>query len=299
MPTKPQENNTESIYLPSATIIDEYMIERGLAKGGFSYVYLARQLNDQVQVAIKEYLPRKLAYRNNTHNVDALNEKTRPMFFKGRKLFFDEARALAGLKHPNIVDVINFFQANSTVYMVMIYDYGITMDKLLRDRKIAINDENMVHIFGELLNGIDIIHQNNLIHLDIKPANILLRPNHSPMLLDFGAIQSFPLADAQGRSQVLTKGFSPIEQYMSTGNLGPWTDIYAIGASMRACLERRAPQESPSRLKDDKVIPAIKEHKKRLSPSLLEAIDWAMEIQPELRPQSIKEFQDVLLNLSR
>ena len=294
---KQQANNTESIFLPSATIIDEYMIERGLAKGGFSYVYLARQLDDQVQVAIKEYLPRKLAHRNDSHSVDALNEQMRPMFFKGRKLFFDEAKALAGLKHPNIVDVINFFQANSTVYMVMVYDYGITLDRLLRDRKIEINDENMVHIFGELLNGIEIIHQNNLVHLDIKPANILIRPNHSPMLLDFGAIQPYPIVEQKSRSQVLTKGFSPIEQYMADGDLGPWTDIYAIGSSMRACLERKAPQESPSRLKDDQVIPAIKEHKKRLSPSLLEAIDWAMEIQPDLRPQSIKEFQDVLLHL--
>ena len=294
---KQQANNIESIFLPSATIIDEYMIERGLAKGGFSYVYLARQLDDQVQVAIKEYLPRKLAYRNDSYSVDAISEQTRPMFFKGRKLFFDEAKALASLKHPNIVDVINFFQANSTVYMVMIYDYGITLDKLLRDKKIEINTENMIHIFGELLNGIEIIHQNNLVHLDIKPANILIRPNHSPMLLDFGAIQPYPITEQKSRSQVLTKGFSPIEQYMGNGDLGPWTDIYAIGSSMRACLERKAPQESPSRLKEDKVIPAIKEHKKRLSPSLLEAIDWAMEIQPDLRPQSIKEFQDVLLHL--
>ena len=118
--TYPKEWN----YLQSGTIIDQYMIERELAHGGFSSVYLARQLTDQVQVAIKEYLPRKLAHRTWNNAVVANSKETKTLFMRGRALFFEEAKVLANLKHKNIVEVINFFQANSTVYMVMNYDYN-------------------------------------------------------------------------------------------------------------------------------------------------------------------------------
>jgi len=288
--TYPKEWN----YLQSGTIVDQYMIERELAHGGFSSVYLARQLSDQFQIAIKEYLPRRLAHRTWNNVVVPNSDETRTLFFRGRALFFEEAKVLAKLKHHNIVNVINFFQANDTVYMVMIYDYGVTLDKIVKNHSLAMTEEFLVSVFNQLLTGIGFIHQQNMVHLDIKPGNILIRPNNDPLLLDFGAIQPFPNTANHSHTKVLTQGFSPVEQYSATGKLGPWTDVYAVGASMRSCLDCKTPVAAPERAQQDKMIPAIKAYKQVLPEYLLAAIDWAMQIEPEKRPQSIDELQQAL-----
>ncbi len=283
-------------YLQSGTIIDQYMIERELAHGGFSSVYLARQLEDQVQVAIKEYLPRKFAHRTKNNLVVPHSEETKPLFLRGRALFFEEAKVLSDLKHHNIVNVINFFHANETNYMVMVYDYGVTLNKLIKDKHIKRTEKLLVSIFTRLLTGVKVIHEKNMIHLDIKPANILIRPNFDPLLLDFGAIRGFPTSNKGKYTKVITKGFSPIEQYSLTSTLGPWTDIYAIGASMRCFLDGKMPMPSPDREIKEKMIPAVKAYKRKLPNYLLKAIDWAMAIEPEQRPQSINELEASLLN---
>jgi len=282
-------------YLQSGTIIDQYMIERELAHGGFSSVYLARQIEDQVQVAIKEYLPRKLAHRTWNNLVIPNSEKTKTLFYRGRALFFEEAKVLSSLKHHNIVDVTNFFQANDTVYMVMTYDYGITLDKILKNKSLDITEQFLVSSFNQLLTGIGVIHKNNMIHLDIKPGNILIRPGNDPLLLDFGAIQHYPVSKKQMRAKVLTKGFSPLEQYSAKGQLGPWSDIYAVGASMRSCLDGKTPEPAPERENKDSMLAAVKAYKNRFSQKFLMAIDWAMQIEPEKRPQSIEELKEALL----
>ncbi len=287
----PETYPTEWNYLQPGTIIDQYMIERELAHGGFSSVYLARQMADQVQVAIKEYLPRKLSHRTWNNVVVANNEEANKLFLRGRKLFFDEAKVLASLKHPNIVEVTNFFQENSTVYMVMTYDYGVTLDRILKDKMLDIDEAFITKVFGALLKGVQMIHKHQLVHLDIKPANILIRPEHDPLLLDFGGIQSFTQQNKQKQNQILSHGFSPIEQYHQKGQLGPWTDIYAIGASMRACLDYKPPQASPERVKQDLLQPVAKQYKRKFSPALLQAIDWSMQIKASERPQSIEEFE--------
>lgn len=281
-------------YLQSGTIIDQYMIERELAHGGFSSVYLARQINDQVQVAIKEYLPRKLAHRTWNNIVIPNSDETKTLFLKGRALFFEEAKVLADLKHHNIVNVVNFFQANDTVYMVMVYDYGVTLDNIVKDKSIEISENFLVSSFNQLLTGIGVIHEQNMVHLDIKPGNILIRPENDPLLLDFGAIQKYPIARKNQQTKVLTKGFSPVEQYSAAGNLGPWTDIYAVGASMRSCLDCKTPIPAPDRLAKDPIVPAIKAYKRKYPEYLLKAIDWAMEIKPDKRPQSTEELQSAL-----
>ncbi len=288
--TYPQKWN----YLQSGTIIDQYMIERELAHGGFSSVYLARQLDDQVQVAIKEYLPRKLAHRTWNNIVIPHNDQTKTLFMRGRALFFEEAKVLASLKHHNIVDVINFFQANDTVYMVMTYDYGLTLDKILQRKILIIDTQFLLTVFNHLLTGIDVIHRQNLLHLDIKPANILIRSRHDPLLLDFGAIQKYPCEGISKQTKVLTQGYSPIEQYSSNNRLGPWSDIYAVGASMRSCLDYKTPVPAPDREQQDKQEPAVKAYKNKFPEYLLQAIDWSMAIQPEDRPQSTSELQRAL-----
>ncbi len=290
----PQTYPKEWNYLQTGTIIDQYVIERELAHGGFSSVYLARQIADQVQVAIKEYLPRKFAHRTWNNVVVANSEESATLFKRGRVLFFEEAKVLSRLKHPNIVEVIGFFKANSTVYMVMTYDYGLTLDKVLNNKALPITEDFMLTLFGSLLAGLGHIHSQQFIHLDIKPSNILVRPGNDALLLDFGAIQSFPKSHLGKQSKVLTRGYSPIEQHDLSAQLGPWTDIYAVGASMRNCLEHKTPVPAQDRLQQDTLIPAVKAFKRKFPEHLLKAIDWAMELQPENRPQSVAELQQAL-----
>ncbi|MGJ0492867.1 serine/threonine protein kinase [Methylobacter sp.] len=281
-------------YLQTGTIIDQYIIERELAHGGFSSVYLARQMSDQVQVAIKEYLPRKLAHRTWNNMVVANSDETQPLFRRGRALFFEEAKVLAKLKHPNIVEVINFFEANATVYMVMTYDYGVTLNKLLKNKALPVTEEFLLTVFNSLLNGISHMHEHHFLHLDIKPANILVRPGNDALLLDFGAIQRFPHGQLTKQGKILTKGFSPIEQHDFRTPLGPWTDIYAVGASMRACIEYKPLIPAPDRARQDTLVPAVKAFRNKFPEFLLKAIDWAMELRPEKRPQSVAQLQQAL-----
>ncbi len=291
--TYPQEWN----FLQSGTIIDQYVIERELAHGGFSSVYLARQIEDQIQVAIKEYLPRKLAHRTWNNSVVAHDESTKALFIKGRILFFEEAKVLVELKHHNIVEVINFFQANSTVCMVMVYDYGISLDKLLREHTFPITEDWMLSVFRQLLDGIRVIHQHHFMHLDIKPANILIRPGNDPLLLDFGAIQPYPANPKKFHNRIYSQGYSPIEQYSSSGVLGPWTDIYAVGATMRSCLEHKIPLTATERAKQDDLEPAVKAFQHKFSPKLLQTIDHAMAVMPNDRPQSAEDLQKILADI--
>lgn len=291
----PQTYPKEWNYLQTGTIIDQYVIERELAHGGFSSVYLARQIADQVQVAIKEYLPRKFAHRTWNNVVVANSEEAAAFFKRGRVLFFEEAKVLSTLKHPNIVEVIGFFKANSTVYMVMTYDYGLTLDKLLNTKTLSVSEDFLLTLFNSLLAGLGHIHSQQFIHLDIKPSNILVRPGNDALLLDFGAIQSFPKSHLGKQSKVLTKGYSPIEQHDLSAQLGPWTDIYAVGASMRNCLEHKTPVPALDRLQQDTLVPAVKAFKRKYPEHLLKAIDWAMAVQPENRPQSVAELLKALV----
>ena len=281
-------------YLPSGTIVDQYRIERELASGGFSFVYLARHLDSQKQVAIKEYLPRKQAHRTWNNDIVPNSREDKVLFFKGLSLFYEEAKILAQLKHKNIVEVTNFFRANSTVYMVMNYDYGLGLNKIVINKTLPIDEEFLVSVFSELLNGIVKMHEHKIAHLDIKPGNILIRPGNSPLLLDFGAIHKFDEELDTRQALVITSGFSAIEQYTHKTQVGPWTDLYAVGASMRSCLDRKAMRPSVQRLKNDTTIPAVKAYKRKLPPYLLQAIDWATEIQPANRPQTAKELIDAL-----
>ena len=226
--------------------------------------------------------------------VVANSEEAATLFKRGRVLFFEEAKVLSTLKHPNIVEVIGFFKANSTVYMVMTYDYGVTLDKLLRNKSLSVSEDFLLTLFNSLLAGLGHIHSQQFIHLDIKPSNILVRPGNDALLLDFGAIQSFPKSHLGKQSKVLTKGFSPIEQHDLSAQLGPWTDIYAVGASMRSCLENKAPVPAQDRARQDTLVPAVKAFNRKFPEHLLKAIDWAMALQPENRPQSVAELQQAL-----
>ena len=164
----------------------------------------------------------------------------------------------------------------------------------LNDKILSISEDFLLGLFGSLLAGLDHIHSQHFVHLDIKPSNILVRPGNDALLLDFGAIQSFPKSHLSKQSKILTKGYSPIEQHDLSAQLGPWTDIYAVGASMRSCLEPKTPIPAQDRVQEDRLVPAVKAFKRKYPEYLLKAIDWAMALQPENRPQSVTELQQAL-----
>lgn len=282
-------------YLPLGTVIDRYIIERPLADGGFSAVYLARQLADQIQVAIKEYLPRRLAYRNWEGQVVPRSDKAEKLFLRGRRLFVEEARMLATLKHPNIVEVVNFFHANATVYMVMTYDYGKSLGWYLKHQPRRLNADFLLAVAEGLLQGLEAIHRGGFLHLDLKPENVLIRPGVDPLLLDFGAAQPYGKASAWNRpGKVRTPGFSPPEQYRRDFPLGPWSDLYALGATLRACLDLRPPPPATDRLERDSLKSALRQYRDKYPWGLLKAVDQALCLNPVQRPRSVAEFQFLL-----
>ena len=290
----PETYPIEWNFLQPGTILDEYMIEKPLAGGGFSSVYLARQRSDQHQVVIKEYLPRRLAHRTWQNQIVPNSDETRPQFLRGKTLFVEEAKALSKLKHPNIVEVLNFFSANSTIYLVMTYEYGINLASYIKNKNGKLSENFIMTVFPALLEGMEIIHNANLLHLDIKPDNILIRPGGDPLLLDFGAVHPYPRVEAWKPGKVLTNGFSPPEQYPRDGDVGPWSDIYATGATMRTCIEGYPPPPAPERSIQDTLKPAATAFRRKYPSALLKTIDTTLKLDPSNRPQSIHELMKLL-----
>jgi len=274
--------------LPSGTVVDDYIIERVLAQGGFSTVYLARQTKDQQQVAIKEYKPEQLTKRDG-FTVKPIDHTCAALFQRGRYLFMKEATLLATIKHPNIVSVLNFFLANDTAYLVMNFEYGKTLGHWLKSVDNTVTTEFLLNVFQPVMRCIKNMHHRGLLHLDIKPDNILLRPSNNPLILDFGSALSYKEQQNQ-TAHSMTKGYAAPEQHMRDGALGPWSDCYAIGASMRACLDRTTPAASCDKRAIQDWQPAHMLYKNKIDEKVLYAIDWAMQISSSQRPRTIDDL---------
>jgi serine/threonine protein kinase len=283
-----------SLTLPAHTQLNHYVIENVLNAGGFGIVYLARDLKNNLKVVIKEYIPGKLAQRLPDGFVMPKGEQQAENYSEGMRLFVQEATALVKLKHPNIVRVVNFFRANGTAYMVMEYRPGKDLQHYIKKRGGNLSEKSLRTIFLPLLDSLKLVHDTGYLHLDLKPSNVHLCQGGVPLLLDFGAVHPRNASRKLQMTQVVTPGFSPPEQSDLRGFVGPWTDIYAIGATMRACIEGSSPVAAKEREIKDKLRPAISAFKRRYSKSLLEALDWSMEMDPLLRPQSVEEFLEVV-----
>ena len=280
--------------LPAGTRVDNYRIVSTLASGGFSTVYLAHDEKD-APVVIKEYLPSSLAVRTDAAATPKVAAADLARYRYGLKCFFEEGRALARLAHPNVVRVLNFFRANETVYLVMRYERGRPLQLHIQSR-LGMPDEVWVRsTFAELLNGLREVHRNKLLHLDIKPANVFLRTDGSPLLIDFGAARQTLTGEVEKLAPTYTPGFAAPEQYARKGELGPWTDIYSIGATLYACLAGAAPQPAHLRLKKDELVPARKRWADQYSRVLLDIIDWCLRLDHLERPQSVLALQKSLL----
>lgn len=279
--------------LPVGYQLLEYQIDKVLSGGGFSFVYLAHDKQGNA-VAIKEYLPCSLAVRDEGDRVLAASEEALAGFRHGLKSFFEEGRALAKIDHHNIVRVVNFFRANETVYMVMQYERGHSLQEHIQSQSQPVPESFVRRVFGELLTGLREVHTHKLLHLDIKPANIYIRLDGSPVLLDFGSARQ-ALTDAQVRlAPTYTPGFAAPEQYFDRQQLGPWSDIYSIGASMYACLTRCTPLPADQRVKEDVLAPAVKAGEGVYSEHLLKVIDQCLALDYLKRPQSVFSLQKTL-----
>jgi serine/threonine protein kinase len=287
--------------LPEGFQLDDYRILRVLASGGFSFVYLAHDANE-TPVAIKEFLPASLALRGPGKTAPAVPEENLATFRFGMKSFFEEGRALARLSHPNVVRVLNFFRANETVYMVMRYERGRTLQQHIQARQGSLREQWIRSSFANLLNGLREVHSNRLLHLDIKPANVYLRNDGTPVLIDFGAARQTLSADAVKLPPMYTPGFASPEHYgrpasndRADSPLGPWSDVYSIGACLYACLAGTSPQPADRRLSDDRLVPARRAWAGKYSNELLDIVDWCLRLDYLERPQSVFALQKTLL----
>ncbi len=280
--------------LPIGYILQDYIITQVLSTGGFSFVYLAQDLNKKT-VAIKEYMPTGLALREDGATVLLGTDDDAATFKHGLKCFFEEGLALAKIDHKNIVRVTNFFRENNTVYMVMQYEHGKSLQDYILSQPEPVSEKFVRRVFGELLNGLREVHTQKLLHLDIKPANIYIRQDGSPVLLDFGSARQ-TLTQVQSKlSPSYTPGFAPPEQYYERKQLGPWSDIYSVGASMYSCLVRSAPIAANLRVKQDFLAPAVKVGKGIYTQELLQIIDNSLKLDYMQRPQSVFSLQKTLL----
>ncbi|MDQ3259474.1 MAG: serine/threonine-protein kinase [Burkholderiales bacterium] len=280
--------------LPEGYQLSNYRIVRNLSAGGFSTVYLAHD-EGETPVAIKEYLPNGMVVRNGSMEVQANTPENLAPFRHGMKCFFEEGRTLAQINHPNVVRVENFFRANETVYLVMRYMRGRTLDFHIRANKQYFTESFMRRLFLSLLNGLREVHTHKLLHLDIKPANIYVTMDATPVLLDFGSARMTLNHDRPQLVPMYTKGFAAPEQYRGMAGLGPWTDIYSVGATMYSSLSGTPPQAADIREKEDQLTPAFDAWRGKFSDQLLLTIDRCLELDPLKRPQSVYALQKALL----
>jgi serine/threonine protein kinase len=282
--------------LPDGLEIAGYRIVKKIASGGFSIVYLAYDADGNA-VAIKEYLPSALALRQPGERVPTISKGNLPVFRIGLKCFFEEGRALARIVHPNVVRVVNFFKAHETVYMVMAYESGHTLQERIARvgaKGSRLSEAAICQLFIGVCAGLREVHANKLLHLDLKPANIYLRTDGTPLLLDFGAARQTLNTDSPLLAPMYTPGYAPPELYAKGTPLGPWSDIYSIGASMFACMTGSPPQPANLRKTEDNMEPQFAALDGVYSNELVAMVRASLALDPLARLQSVFALQKVL-----
>jgi serine/threonine protein kinase len=281
--------------LPAGYVLNGYRIEKPLSSGGFSIVYLARD-ESGTPFAIKEYLPSSLGLRSEGVEVRISDESNLSVFRHGLKCFFEEGRALAMISHPNVVRVENFFRANETCYMVMQYVRGRTLQFHIQRNRHEFTDAFIRRLFIHLMNGLREVHANKLLHLDIKPANIFLAMDGRPVLLDFGAARITLSEEALKLKPMYTAGFAAPEHYrFKPEELGPWSDIYSVGATIYTCIAGTPPQAADAREKKDHMIPLKSLARQGYSDDLYQITNDCLSLDYLQRPQTAFDLQKRLM----
>ena len=272
-------------------LIGRYIIEGVLGQGGFGITYLGIDELHEKKVAIKEFFPQGIVTRNieyqDTVTVTFVGEKDN--YEKGKERFLKEARTMAKFsKDKGIVKALDFFEINNTAYIVMEYLEGVTLKQYLRENK-RIDAEDLVELLVPLIEALDEIHSQGLIHRDISPDNIMVLPDGRIKLMDFGAARDYTEFGEKSLSIVLKPGYAPPEQYQTHGVQGPWTDIYALCATMYKCITGENPPDAIDRLVDDH-LKKISAFGISVSPQIEKAIIKGMSVAAKDRYQNVGDF---------
>ncbi len=288
--------------LRAGTQLQEYQIRDVLGQGGFGITYLATDTNLGKRVALKEYLPRDFATRTTGSTVVPNSSADAADYRWGLERFVDEARTLARFDHPHLNKVHRFFEAHGTAYLVLEYIEGEPLSAVLQ-RHGTLSQSQIERLLREVLSGLEEVHEAGYIHRDLKPSNLMLRGDGSAVVLDFGAARQAVSQRSKRMTSMGTPGYQPIEQYDSQAErVGPWSDLYALGMVAYRCVSGLGDRELPYAVTRSRAVrkgsgelePAASIGRGQYDARLLRAIDWAIEVEEEDRPQSIGEWQQAL-----
>ncbi|MFO0987702.1 MAG: serine/threonine-protein kinase [Alphaproteobacteria bacterium] len=282
--------------LPQGYELAGYRFGEVLGSGGYGITYRGEEIALARAVAIKEYLPNTFARRSQDGvTVKPRDAKQQELFGWGLDRFRQEAETLVQLQHPNIVRVLRYFAANGTAYIVMVYERGTSLGERLRDGA-TLPAPELERIVEPLMSGIEAVHRARYLHRDIKPDNVYLRGDGSPVLLDFGSARQAIGARTQAITSIVSPGYSPFEQYgKAAGEQGPWTDIYALGATLYRCVAGKRPPPALDRVGGKAAMePAAMVGQADYDAALLRSIDAALEMRAERRPQSIADLRALM-----
>ncbi len=288
--------------LPEGYQLHWYKIKSILGRGGFGITYLALDENLDQLVAIKEYLPTDVASRNSDQTVHPSTGEKHELYCWGLERFLKEGKILAKFKHPNIIRVLSVFEKNNTAYMVMEFEQGKDLSTLSKKGR-SFEEDELLHLFISVIDGLTQVHNHGFIHRDIKPANIYIREaDSSAVLLDFGAARLATEKKTQAFTRFITYGYAPLEQYQEgNSKQGSWTDIYSLGATLYFLITGRLPQDALRRGSDlydsgiDSYEPLTQIAAGKYSENFLLAIDNALMFRIQERPENLLIWRAMLL----
>lgn len=285
-------NAASAHLLPSGTKLRQgaYTVGKVLGQGGFGITYLGADVRLQRAVAIKEFFPQGCVRKG--LSVQVGGGITPHDFQQSKQKFLEEARTLAKFNHPNIVEVYDAFEENNTAYMVMEFVRGKTLARLLQERGALPVDEALDYIL-QVGAALEVVHQANLLHRDIKPDNIIVTDAKRAVLVDFGAARAFTKGATHRMTAMLTPGYAPLEQYGQQARFGVYTDIYALGATLYHLLTGKIPTQATDRATGVALKPPH-QHNPQIPQGISDAVMWAMEMKTSRRPQSVQEFLNAL-----
>lgn len=288
---------TNLIALQSGTeLVGDYRIDRVLGAGGFGITYLADEIALARAVTIKEYFPSDFAARADGREAAPRSQDCAGDYRWGLDRFIEEAQTLAKFNHPNIVRVYRYFRANNTGYMVLHFEEGQSLKAWQKSLGRAPRQKELDAIVAPILDALELIHKSDFLHRDIAPDNIIVRKNGEPVLIDFGSARGEIASHSKTVSALVKPGYSPYEQYAETSRQqGPWSDIYALGATLYHLITGKRPPDAPSRMVKDELIPARESALSSYRQGFLRAIDRALALPVEARPQSIAAWRGELL----
>lgn len=283
-----------SVYLPVGTKLrgGTYTVGKVLGQGGFGITYMGSDTRLRRLVAIKEFFLQGCIRRGNFVTIST--PSISPTDFESMKQrFLQEGRALARFSHPSIVQVYDVFEENGTAYLVMEFLRGKPLSKILEERGGRMEEGEAVGYIAKVCEALEVVHQAGIVHRDIKPDNIMVCDDGRVVLIDFGAAREFAARTTQSHTVILTPGYAPLEQYSTRAERGPFTDIYAVAATLYHLLTGEVPVPAPDR-RVGVELPDVRQLNPRVSPSVAQAIMKGLEMEPRQRPQNVRAFMDLL-----